>query len=80
MIIKAWNTVLREAGIEGKPGVDKLRLHDLRHTCATKLARSGDQFAVIEFLCHYRNPSFLAHSSVSLRYALVTSIFFTISL
>ena len=30
-----------KSGLYGKPGVDKLRLHDLRHTAATNLARSG---------------------------------------
>jgi hypothetical protein len=39
-IQKAWNRVLKEAGPYGKPVVDKLRLHDLRHTCDTNLARS----------------------------------------
>jgi integrase len=37
----AWDTILKKAGLGGKPWVDKLRLHDLRHTAATNLARAG---------------------------------------
>ena len=37
----ARNHVLKNAGLYGKPGVDKLRLHDLRDTAATNLAGSG---------------------------------------
>jgi len=28
------------AGLAGKPGVDRLRIHDLRHTAATRLMRN----------------------------------------
>ena len=40
-IQNGWNGILKKAGLQGKPGVDKLRFHDLRHTAATKLARGG---------------------------------------
>jgi len=41
---------LKNAGLYGKPGVDKLRLHDLRHTATTNLARSGKD---IKFIAQY---------------------------
>lgn len=49
----AWNGILKNAGLKGKPGVDKLRLHDLRHTAATNLARAGKDIKFIaQFLGH----------------------------
>ena len=45
-----WNSILKKAGLEGKPGVDKIRFHDLRHTAATKLARAGKD---IKFIAQY---------------------------
>ena len=39
----AWDHILKDAGLYDKPGVDKLRLHDLRHTAATNLARAGKE-------------------------------------
>ena len=52
-ITKAWETICEKAGIIGKPGVDKLRFHDLRHTAATMLARSGKDIKFIaQFLGH----------------------------
>jgi len=36
-----------KSGLYGKPGVDKLSLHDLRHTAATNLARSGKDIKFI---------------------------------
>jgi integrase len=48
--------VIKKAGLYGKPGVDKFRLHDLRHTAATNLARSGKD---INFIAQY-----LGHSDV----------------
>jgi len=42
-----------ENPIKGKPHVDKLRLHDLRHTCATNLARAGKDIKLIaQYLGH----------------------------
>jgi integrase len=52
----AWESILKKAGIGGKAGVDKLRLHDLRHTAATMLARSGKD---IKFIAQY-----LGHADV----------------
>ena len=49
----AWDTILYKAEIKGKPHVDKLRLHDLRHTCATNLARAGKDIKLIaQYLGH----------------------------
>lgn len=49
----AWDTILKKAEISGKPHVDKLRLHDLRHTCATNLARAGKDIKLIaQYLGH----------------------------
>jgi integrase len=52
----SWNGILKKAGLKGKPGVDKLRLHDLRHTAATNLARAGKD---IKFIAQY-----LGHTDV----------------
>jgi integrase len=46
----ARDHILEDAGLYGKPGVDKLRLHDLKNTAATKLARSGKD---IKFIAQY---------------------------
>jgi len=44
---------LKDAGLYGKPAVDILRLHDLRHTTATNLARSGmDIKYIAQYLGH----------------------------
>ena len=45
---KSWNSILKEAGLEGKPGVDKLRFHDLRDTAATNLSGPGEDITFIE--------------------------------
>lgn len=55
-IQNSWNGILKKAGLEGKPGVDKLRFHDLRHTAATNLARGGKD---MKFIAQY-----LGHSDV----------------
>jgi integrase len=55
-IQNSWNGILNKAGLHGKPGVDKLRFHDLRHTAATNLARSGKD---MKFIAQY-----LGHSDV----------------
>jgi integrase len=47
-----WLRLLREAGLEGKPGVDRLRLHDLRHSFASRLAEKKDISVVKELLGH----------------------------
>ena len=52
-IQNAWDYILKNAGLYGKPGVDKLRLHDLRHTAAANLARSGkDNKFIAQYLGH----------------------------
>jgi integrase len=52
-IDNSWNRILKKAGINGKPGVDKLRFHDLRHTAATNLARAGkDMKFIAQYLGH----------------------------
>ena len=49
--IVAGGTGCQAPGLENpihrKPHVDKLRLHDLRHTCATNLARAGKDIKLI---------------------------------
>jgi integrase len=40
-LLDRWDAISVNAGILGKPHVDKLRFYDLRHTCATNLARAG---------------------------------------
>jgi len=49
-IKNSWNGILKKAGLNGKPGVDKIRFHDLRHTAATKLARAGKD---MKFIAQY---------------------------
>jgi integrase len=49
-ITKSWNGILKKAGLEGTPGVDKLRFHDIRHTAATNLGRAGKD---IKFIAQY---------------------------
>ena len=56
-INKSWDGILKKAGLDGKPGLDKIRFHDLRHTAATNLARSGKD---MKFIAQY-----LGHSDVS---------------
>ena len=52
-IDNSWNGILKKAGLKGKPGVDKLRFHDLRHTAATNLARGGmDMKFIAQYLGH----------------------------
>jgi len=52
-IQNSWNGILKKTGLKGKPGVDKLRFHDLRHTVATKLARSGkDMIFIAQYIGH----------------------------
>ena len=52
-LLNQWDTILEKTGVKGKPHVDKLRLHDLRHTCATNLARAGKDIKLIaQYLGH----------------------------
>ena len=52
-ILDPWDTILEKTGVKRKPHVDKLRLHDLRHTCATNLARAGQDIKLIgQYLGH----------------------------
>ena len=53
MVHTVWESILKKSGIRGRTGVDKLRLHDLRHTAATMLARSGKD---IIFIAQYLEP------------------------
>jgi integrase len=52
-IYNGWTGIIKKAGLDGKPGVDKLRFHDLRHTAATNLARAGkDMKFIAQYLGH----------------------------
>ena len=52
-IQNSWTTIIQETGFKGKPGVDRIRFHDLRHTAATNLARSGkDMKFIAQYLGH----------------------------
>jgi integrase len=52
-LLDPWDTILEKTGVKRKPHVDKLRLHDLRHTCATNLARAGQDIKLIgQYLGH----------------------------
>ena len=42
---KSWHHALKLAGLDGKPGVDRLRIDDLRHTGATRLIRNTGRFS-----------------------------------
>lgn len=49
----SFDSIIKKADIKGKPGVDKIRFHDLRHTAATKLARAGkDMKFIAQYLGH----------------------------
>jgi len=52
----SWDSILKKAGLKSNPWVDKLRLHDLRHTAATNHARTGKG---IKFIAQY-----LGHTDV----------------
>jgi len=52
-IQNGWTSILSKACLKGKPGVDRLRFHDLRHTAATNLARGGkDMKFIAQYLGH----------------------------
>jgi len=52
-IQNSFDGILKKAKLSGKPGVDKIRFHDLRHTAATKLARAGkDMKFIAQYLGH----------------------------
>lgn len=52
-IQNSWNGILKKIGLHGKLGIDKLRFHDLRHTAAANLARSGkDMKFIAQYLGH----------------------------
>lgn len=55
-IQNSWDQILKKADLQGKPWVDKLRIHDLRHTAASNLARAGKD---IKFIAQY-----LGHADV----------------
>jgi len=49
----SWTIILEKAWLKGKQGLDRLRFHDLRHTAATNLARSGkDMKFIAQYLGH----------------------------
>ena len=54
-VYNSWSSVLKKAGLDGKPGVDKIRIHDLRHTVATKLARAGKDAKFIAQMLGHRD-------------------------
>jgi len=52
-IQNSWDHILKKSGLTGKPWVDKLRIHDLRHTAASNLARYGMNVKhIAEYLGH----------------------------
>ena len=52
-IKKSWLHAIKEAGLDGKPGVDRLRIHDLRHTAATRLMRNTKNMKLVaQYLGH----------------------------
>jgi len=70
-VYNAWSTVLKKAGLEGIPGVDKIRIHDLRHTVATKLARAGKDAKFIAQMLGHRDVKttyrYIHHSDEDLK-------------
>lgn len=42
----SFDSIIKKAGLGGKPGVDKIRFHDLRHTAATRLAVAGKDMTI----------------------------------
>lgn len=49
----SWLHAIKEAGLSGKPGVDRLRIHDLRHTAATRLTRNTKNMKLVaQYLGH----------------------------
>ena len=65
-IQNSWSRILKKAGLWGKPGVDKLRFHDLRHTAATTLARRGKD---MKFLAQYFGHSDVRTSARYVHYS-----------
>jgi len=59
-------SVLRKADLNVKPGVDKLRFHDLRHTAATNLARAGND---IKFIAQYLGHTDVKRSARYIQYS-----------
>lgn len=54
-VYNAWSTILKKAGLEDIPGVDKIRIHDLRNIVATKLARAGKDAKFIAQMLGHRD-------------------------
>ena len=49
----SWIHAIKEAGLDGKPGVNRLRIHDLRHTAATRLMRNTKNMKLVaQYLGH----------------------------
>lgn len=65
-IQNSWNGILKKAGLTGKPGVDKLRFHDLRHTAATKLATGGMN---LKFIAQYLGHTDIRTSARYIHYS-----------
>jgi integrase len=52
-LLDPGDAILDKTAIKAKPHVDKLRLHDLRHTCARCLAPAGkDTKLIAQYLGH----------------------------
>ena len=70
-VYNAWSTVLKEAALDGIPGVDKIRVHDIRHTVATKLARAGKDAKFIAQMLGHRDVKttyrYIHHSDEDLK-------------
>jgi integrase len=57
-IEREWRQLCRAAGINGLAGsIDRLRLHDLRHSFASQLVSSGHSLEMIGSLLGHSNPA-----------------------
>ena len=72
-IYNNWSSILKKAGLDGNPGVDKLRFHDLRHSAASYLAMgNASTLQIAEVLGHksLQTTKRYAHLSVDSKAAL----------
>jgi integrase len=49
---RVWNPALRFAGLEG----EGYRLHDLRHTCVSRLVAAGADIKLVQAVAGHANP------------------------